>query len=62
MNKNKKSEQLLHTVTDLQSALLEWDSIAVTTPEPEAEIPTDIRKKTQEILKKLNEQIKELGL
>lgn len=62
MNKTK-STQLLTTISDLESALNQWDSIAVTAqPEASEQKQTDIRKKTQELLKKLNEQIKELGL
>ncbi len=55
---DKKDNQLQNTLSDLQKALSEWDAII---PDKVSEEEGDIRKKTQELLEKLNKQIKELG-
>lgn len=60
MTKPTSNNKLQGTLTDLQRALSEWDSIKTETLPPDTEL--DIRKKTQELVKQLNEQIKELGL
>lgn len=56
----KKDNQLQTTVTDLKQALAEWESIVVAKPEENVQL--DIKNKTQEILKKLVQQIEELEL
>ncbi len=58
MTDKPKETQLKHTLLNLQEALTEWDKIP-----NDAESEMDkFRKKTQELVKKLNEQIKALGL
>ncbi len=64
--KNDKPQKIIlqSTLIELQKAFDDWDKVVVPEPvKPEVEgAETEIRKKTQEILQKLNEQIKEFDL
>jgi ElaB/YqjD/DUF883 family membrane-anchored ribosome-binding protein len=59
--KSKESQadnKLEATIRDLQDALTQWDRI----PDDAESEMDQFRRKTQELLKQLNEQIKALGL
>ncbi|MBK9294157.1 MAG: hypothetical protein IPM57_06880 [Oligoflexia bacterium] len=56
------NQKLKSTLTDLKLALDEWDSIKAEEAAIKKNPELDLRKKTQDLVKQLNEQIKELGL
>lgn len=56
---NQTQTTFLDTVSDLKQALAQWESVVV---DPEVTTQVDIKKKTQELLKKLSQQIEELNL